>query len=169
MRHYEVMIVLQPEMGEDGFNKHLERVKKSLESGGGKIVRDDRWGLRTLAYEIKKQTQGYYTVIEWEGPPELIAELDHSLRLDENVLRHLVIHLDQVALEAQEELRQRRASGVDQEERRLDMDEDEDEDEDEYELDEDEAVESTVEDVAETEEVAVPEAGEEEAAEEEVR
>ena len=103
MRHYEAMIVLDPAMAEEGLSKHLERVKKSLESGGGKVIRDERWGIRTLAYEIGKQTQGYYTVIEWEGPPDLISQLDHSLRLDENVLRHLVIHLDPVALEAQEE------------------------------------------------------------------
>ena len=99
MRHYEVMVVLAPDLAEDGFRKQLDRVTSIIENGGGNVVNDDRWGIRTLAYPIKKYDQGYYTVIEWEGAPELISELDHTLRLEEKVLRHMVIHLDATALE----------------------------------------------------------------------
>lgn len=146
MRHYEVMIVLDPSLPEDGHNKQLERVKKVIEGGGGTVVRDDRWGIRTLAYEIKKQTQGYYAVLEWEGPAELVSELDHSLRLDENVLRHLVIHLDPVALQTQEEMRSRRPSRPPtvEEDERLDLEDDEEDDE--FGLDLDEEVEDEDED-----------------------
>ncbi len=108
MRHYEATLVLDPELQEDGYNKQLERIMKFIEDRGGSLVRDDRWGIRTLAYEIKKQTQGFYGVLEWEGPGELITELDHMLRLDEHILRHLVIHLDPTILAAQEEQRRRR-------------------------------------------------------------
>ncbi len=108
MRHYEATLVLDPELQEDGYNKQLERIMKFIEDRGGSLVRDDRWGIRTLAYEIKKQTQGFYGVLEWEGPGELITELDHMLRLDEHILRHLIIHLDPTILAAQEEQRQRR-------------------------------------------------------------
>ena len=108
MRHYEATLVLDPELQEDGYNKQLERIMKFIEDRGGSLVRDDRWGIRTLAYKIKKQTQGFYGVLEWEGPGELITELDHMLRLDEHILRHLVIHLDPTILAAQEEQRRRR-------------------------------------------------------------
>ncbi len=108
MRHYEVMIVLAPDQAEDGFNKHLERFKKIIEDGGGSIVNDDRWGIRSLSYPIKKYDQGFYTVIEWESTPDLLTELDHTLRLDENVLRHMVIHLDSTALAELTEMRAKR-------------------------------------------------------------
>ncbi|MFC1628032.1 30S ribosomal protein S6 [Gemmatimonadota bacterium] len=109
MRHYEVMIVLAPDQAEDGFNKQLERFKKIIEDGGGSVVNDDRWGIRSLAYPIKKYDQGFYTVIEWESTPDLLTELDHTLRLEENVLRHMVIHLDTTALEELAEMRAKRA------------------------------------------------------------
>jgi len=143
MRHYEATLVLDPELQEDGYNKQLERIKKFIEDRGGNLVRDDRWGVRTLAYEIQKQTQGFYGVLEWEGPGELITELDHMLRLDEHILRHLIIHLDPTILAAQEELRRRRAeraeAGEDRRPALLDKDEEAEGDEygDEYE-DEDE-------------------------------
>lgn len=109
MRHYEVMVVLAPDLAEDGFNKYLERFKKIIENGGGSIVNDDRWGIRSLAYPIRKYDQGFYTVIEWEGAPDLLPELDHTLRLDENVLRHMVVHLDATALEGAAQVRAKRA------------------------------------------------------------
>jgi len=111
MRHYEVMIVLAPDLAEDGFNKQLEQVRGIIENGGGTVVNDDRWGIRSLAYQIGKHDQGFYSVIEWESNPEVIAELDHTLRLEEKVLRHMVLHLDQTALEEQAEARARASSG----------------------------------------------------------
>jgi len=103
------MIVLAPDQAEDGFNKHLERFKKIIEDGDGKIVNDDRWGIRSLAYPIKKYDQGFYTVIEWESTPDLLTELHHTLRLEEKVLRHMVIHLDSTALEELAEMRAKKA------------------------------------------------------------
>jgi small subunit ribosomal protein S6 len=54
------MIVLAPDLAEDGYTKQLERVLKIIEDGGGTIVNDDRWGIRSLAYPIRKYDQGYY-------------------------------------------------------------------------------------------------------------
>jgi len=105
------MIVLAPDLAEDGFKKQLEAVRKIIESGGGTIVNDDRWGIRSLAYQIGKHDQGYYTVIEWQSTPDVIAELDHTLRLEEKVLRHMVLHLDQTALDEQAETRARAVAG----------------------------------------------------------
>ncbi|MFC1559231.1 30S ribosomal protein S6, partial [Gemmatimonadota bacterium] len=79
------------------------------EDGGGSVVNDDRWGIRSLAYPIKKYDQGFYTVLEWESTPDLLTELDHTLRLEEKVLRHMVIHLDSTALEELAEMRAKRA------------------------------------------------------------
>ncbi len=112
MRHYESTIVLDPVLQDDGYNKQMDRIKKFIEERGGNILLDDRWGLRTLAYKIKKQNQGYYGILEWESPGELIGELDHMLRLDEHILRHLILYLDPKVLEIREELKLRRASRI---------------------------------------------------------
>ena len=136
MQHYEGTIVLDPALQDDGYNKQLERIKKFIEDKGGKIVEDDRWGLRTLAYEIKKQTQGYYGILEWEGPGGLIGELDHMLRLDEHILRHLIIHLDPKILATREELKQRRTAKphIEEKDEPPLLDEDEDEFGDEFDV-----------------------------------
>ncbi len=141
MQHYEGTFVLDPTLQEEGYNKQLERIKKFIDDRGGRVIEDDRWGLRTLAYEIKKQTQGFYGVLEWEGPGGLIGELDHMLRLDEHILRHLIVHIDSTILTAREELRQRKVARTEAEDRdkRSVMDEDVDEHENEF----DEEQEST--------------------------
>ena len=97
---------------DDGYNKQMDRIKKFIEERGGNILQDDRWGLRTLAYEIKKQNQGYYGILEWESTGEVIGELDHLLRLDEHILRHLILYLDPKVLEIREELKLRRVSRI---------------------------------------------------------
>jgi len=150
MRHYEATIVLDPGLGEDGLSRHVERIKDAIKKQGGELLVEERWGMRTLAYQIQKRDQGYYVILEWEGPGELIAELDRILRLDENVLRHLIITLDPKELAVREEQRQRRAAGEgdrprrgrdddkDEDEISSDIDEDEDKDEISSDIDEDE-------------------------------
>lgn len=137
MRHYEATIVLDPGLAEGGHGRQVEKIVKAIEKGGGTNLSEDRWGVRTLAYPIDKHDQGFYTVLKWEGEGEMIAELDQILRLDENVLRHLIIHLDAAALETMEQIRQRRAESEEESERdESDEDDDEDEEEDEEENEE---------------------------------
>jgi small subunit ribosomal protein S6 len=134
MRHYELTVVLDPTIGEDGIGRQLERVKSAIEGQGGNIVKEDRWGIRSMAFRIERQIQGHYTVFEWEGPASLITELDRMLRLEESVLRHLIIHFDAKTLALREEQAHRRAVAAEEtvrEGRPFDEDEEnEDEEED---------------------------------------
>jgi small subunit ribosomal protein S6 len=61
----------------------------------GKILKTEQWGLRTLAYKINKAKKAHYTLIEFEAPGEVVAELERRMRIDEDVLRTLTIRLDE--------------------------------------------------------------------------
>lgn len=146
MRQYEVTVILDPSLGEEGLAKQLERWKKQIEDREGKILKEDPWGVRSLAYPIEKKDQGYYAVLEFELPGEQVGELENLLRLDEHVLRHLIVHLDPATLAAREEQKQRRASEGEQRARRSSHGEDDDDDDDDEDEDEDEENEEEDED-----------------------
>lgn len=93
---YELMVIVSPDIGENAIKKRLEAIKKSITDKGGEIFFEDVWGLRDLAYSIKKQDQGYYAVLDLNLAPEHLKEFDRMLRLETEVLRHLMIKLPSV-------------------------------------------------------------------------
>ena len=98
MRPYEVMIVFDPEAEESAVTAVLDRSVQVVRADGGNPGAVDRWGKRTLAYEIRKKREGYYVVFEYTAEPKASAELDRLLTLADEVLRHKIIRLpDKVA------------------------------------------------------------------------
>lgn len=91
MRHYEMMIILDPELEDRTVAPSLERFLDVVRKGGGSIDKVDVWGRRRLAYEIAKKPEGIYAVVDMQATPELAAELDRQLNLNESVLRTKVI------------------------------------------------------------------------------
>ena len=79
--------------GSDGAS---ERVSSLITSRGGEIVKVDTWGRRRMAYPIKRNVDGYYTILRFRLEPRLTEEVDRNLRLMEQVLRHLVVHAEEV-------------------------------------------------------------------------
>ena len=98
MRTYETMIVLDPEMSEELVDGFVERMKKFLDDRGAEVLKVEEWGLKTLAYEIKKKTKGYYLLLYFKGGAEVTAELERNLRLTEDVLRYLTIKREKEAV-----------------------------------------------------------------------
>ncbi len=90
---YELMVIVAPDIGETAIKKRLEAIKKSIADFGGEVFFEDDWGLRDLAYDIKKREQGYYIVLDVNLGPGSIKELDRMLRLEPEVLRHLLMKL----------------------------------------------------------------------------
>jgi len=82
-------------MESDKVKKTIETMKKIITDGKGKIVDTKEMGERKLAYPIKKELNGYYYVIKVAAPKETISEFDRRALLDESVLRHLIIKLDE--------------------------------------------------------------------------
>lgn len=98
MRPYEVMVILDATLEEDGIRSILDRSTDVIRTNGGTPGRVDKWGKRRFAYEMKKRSEGYYALIEASAEPAAMAELDRMLHLADEVLRHKVIRLpDHVA------------------------------------------------------------------------
>lgn len=91
MRHYEVMVILDSSLEERTVGPSLDTYLNVIRNAGGSVEKLDVWGRRRLAYEINKQTEGIYAVIDLQATPEAVAELDRQLRLNESILRTKVI------------------------------------------------------------------------------
>ena len=87
MRHYELMVILDPELEERTVAPSLDRFLNVVRKGGGSIENVNIWGRRKLAYEIKKKADGIYAVINMTAEPATAQELDRQLGLNESVLR----------------------------------------------------------------------------------
>ena len=87
MRHYEIMIILEPETDERTVANSLEKLLQVVPSNGGTVDKVDVWGKRRLAYDIKKKSEGFYVVVDMTTTPAIAQELDRQLGLNETVLR----------------------------------------------------------------------------------
>jgi len=91
MRHYELMVILDPELEERTIAPSLDQFLGVVRQGGGTVEKVDIWGRRRLAFEIRKRTEGIYAVVDLEAEPATVKELDRQLNLNEAVLRTKVL------------------------------------------------------------------------------
>ncbi|SDY18690.1 small subunit ribosomal protein S6 [Micromonospora pattaloongensis] len=92
MRHYEIMVILDPSLEERTVAPSLDTyLNNVIRSSGGSVEKLDVWGRRRLSFEINKKAEGIYAVIDLQATPAAVAELDRQLRLNESVLRTKVI------------------------------------------------------------------------------
>jgi len=94
---YELMVIVNPDIGMDAIKKRLDEIRKVLSAKkgevAGEIFYEDIWGLRDLAYKIKKHDKGFYAVFDFLTDPSLIKEMENTLRLEPEVLRHMIVRL----------------------------------------------------------------------------
>ena len=93
MRKYETIFILHPDLGEDDIKAVTGKALDVIASYKGELHRMDDWGVRKLAYPIKKCARGRYYYARFDGGAELIAELERRLRLDEKVLRYQSVNI----------------------------------------------------------------------------
>ena len=92
LRDYEIVYIFAPTLEEEGVTAKLERFHGLLTgTHGGEITATDHWGSRQLSYEIEGQTSGYYLVEHFRAPSEALPEFERALKLDDDVLRYLVV------------------------------------------------------------------------------
>lgn len=96
MRSYECAVILHPAVNDDGVRASTAKYIEIIAKGGGEITRVETWGKRRLSFEITKQVEGTYFFYRFRGATTVIDELGRQLRIDEGVLRHLIV-VDELA------------------------------------------------------------------------
>jgi len=95
LRHYEVMVILDPSLEERTIAPSLDTYLNVVKKDGGTVDKVDIWGRRRLAFEIDKHAEGIYAVIDLQAAPASVLELDRQLNLNESVLRTKVLRPDE--------------------------------------------------------------------------
>jgi small subunit ribosomal protein S6 len=91
VKKYELIFILRAELPETEMTARVDRVKEILSAHDGEITQENHWGVRRLAYEIQYETRGNYMFLKFKSNGTVVADLDRYLRLDDQVLRHLIV------------------------------------------------------------------------------
>jgi small subunit ribosomal protein S6 len=91
---YELMYVVNTVLNDDQITDICDRVVAYIRDNDGEIVEEERWGSRRLAYPIEKKRNGHYALVWFRSGPDLIARLDRALRINDDILRHMVLRYD---------------------------------------------------------------------------
>ncbi len=91
MRHYETGVIIAPSLSEEEIEEQIRQMIDLISSMKGKLLREERWGKRKLAYPIKKFTDGYYLFLDYEAEPEVAAELERRFRQSDLILRYMTV------------------------------------------------------------------------------
>ena len=92
-RHYELVLMLDPEAADADREKLADDVRKQIE-GAGTLDRADNWGMRKMAFEIRQRNESDYRYFRFQGEPELLERLDHNLKIADGVLRFRIFKVD---------------------------------------------------------------------------
>lgn len=95
MRKYEVIFIVKPNLDEEATNAVVEKFSKLIVDNGGTIDKEDRWGKKRLAYEIKDFTEGYYSLFDFTAEAACAAELDRVLKITDEVIKHMIVREDE--------------------------------------------------------------------------
>jgi small subunit ribosomal protein S6 len=99
MNNYELMVIFTPILSDDEFKAAQKKYTALVTENGGRVVAENPWGLKSLAYSVQKKTTGLYWVTEFIAPSDFNEKLKIQLLRDEGVLRHMVTKLDKYAVE----------------------------------------------------------------------
>ena len=96
MSFYENLFVVRPDLTQAKVDELTAKYAKVIADKGGKVAKQENWGLRDLAYKIQKNRKAYYVLTYIEAPAAAIIEMERLMRLDENLLRYLTTKIDEI-------------------------------------------------------------------------
>jgi small subunit ribosomal protein S6 len=94
MRKYETFFIVDPDLPDEVGAVIDEKLKNIVNSNGGSVLDYNSWGKKKLAYPVRKRSRGHYVLMEYVGGPELVAELERNMRLDERLLKFITVKLE---------------------------------------------------------------------------
>lgn len=108
LNHYETVFISTPVLSESQIKEAVKKFKKIITDNKGKIVHEENWGLRKLAYPIQKKSTGFYYLIEFQAEGALIENLEVEYRRDERIIRFLTFRMDKYAIAYSEKKRKQK-------------------------------------------------------------
>ncbi len=93
MRVYEVVVILDSSLEDEQIDEYLVRVESVVSSREGKVFGVERWGRKRFSYEIDHRREGYYVIVRIQGVPDTVAELDRTLSISDEIIRHKIMRL----------------------------------------------------------------------------
>ncbi|MCB0507612.1 MAG: 30S ribosomal protein S6 [Chitinophagales bacterium] len=110
MNNYETVFITTPVLSNDEYTRTVKKFTELIEKAGGKVLHQEDWGIKQLAYPIQKKTTGFYTLLQFEVDTQFIRKFEVEFKRDENIMRFLTTRLDKYAL-AYAEQRRNKLSG----------------------------------------------------------
>jgi small subunit ribosomal protein S6 len=107
LNNYETVFILTPVLSDEQIKDTVEKFQNILTENGAELVHVDHWGMKKLAYPIRKKTSGVYTVVEFKAPSTIVKVLETEYSRDERVMRHICIALDKHAVAYNEKKRRK--------------------------------------------------------------
>ena len=92
---YEHVFIARQDLAQAQVDALAETATKIIEDSGGKVVKTETWGLRSLAYRIAKNRKGHYVMLDFDAPPAAVAELERQTQINEDVIRYMTIRVDE--------------------------------------------------------------------------
>jgi small subunit ribosomal protein S6 len=114
MSLYEHMLIARQDISAQAVDALATHLKTIIETEGGKVEKQEYWGLRTLAYRIKKNRKGHYVLLNLNAPAKAIVELERQLKINEDVLRFLTVRVEAFEQSNSSRKREREAGGRDE-------------------------------------------------------
>lgn len=100
MANYEGVLIARQDLGASQVNDLVTNLSEVIKKEGGEIVKVDNWGLKNLAYRIKKNRKGYYVLLNIVAPANAISEYERVMRLNEDVIRYMTVKVENFSEES---------------------------------------------------------------------
>lgn len=94
--YYESVFIARPDVSSAQVDGLAEIFEKAITAGGGSVQKKEYWGLRALAYRMKKNRKGHYMLMNIDAPAEAVAEMERQMRINEDVMRHMTLRVDEL-------------------------------------------------------------------------
>jgi small subunit ribosomal protein S6 len=111
-RIYETLSIIRPDATDEEINPIIEQMRSVITTAGGTVDKEERWGVRKLAYRVEKRNEGYYILIQFTAGAQTVKEVERRLRVNDSVLKYQTVRIDERMkwLEKRRKAREKRAA-----------------------------------------------------------